>query len=54
MSQPKNFKFVFRTGTLTGSPCGMNKGNFSTDLSARDAINVTWHLGYPHRGKEGH
>jgi len=45
-----DFLDTVRTGTLTGSPCGMNKGNFSTDLSARDAINVTWHLGYPHRG----
>ena len=41
----------FRTGTLNGSPCGMNPGNTTLDLSAKDKLNVTWHLGYPHKGE---
>ena len=46
-----DFKYnIFRTGTLNGSPCGMNRGNATLDLSAKDKINVTWHLGYPHKG----
>jgi len=45
-----DFLDTARTGTLNGSPCGMNRGNTSTDLSARDKVNVTWHLGYPHKG----
>ena len=50
----KNIKLtwrIFRTGTLNGSPCGMNPGNTTLDLSAKDKLNVTWHLGYPHKGK---
>ena len=28
----------------------MDKGDIVTDISAKDPLNVTWHLGYPHRG----
>ena len=46
-----NTNTYFRTGTLNGSPCGMNPGNTTLDLSAKDKLNVTWHLGYPHKGE---
>ena len=46
-----NTNTYFRTGTLNGSPCGMNQGNTTLDLSAKDKLNVTWHLGYPHKGE---
>ena len=29
----------------------MNPGNTTLDLSAKDKLNVTWHLGYPHKGE---
>ena len=41
---------IYRTGPLKSHPCGMNKGDIVTDISAKDPLNVTWHLGYPHRG----
>jgi len=45
-----DFLDTTRTGSLRGSPCAMNRGNISTDISAKDKINVTWSLGYAHRG----
>ena len=34
----------------TTAPCGMPKGESKISLQAGTSINVSWHLGYPHRG----
>ena len=34
----------------TVKPCGMDKGNVKTTLVNGQDVQVTWHLGYPHRG----
>ena len=34
----------------TPAPCGMPKGQAKTTLANGSPFNVTWHLGYPHRG----
>ena len=35
----------------TAAPCGMPKGESLVSLKAGSTVNVSWHLGYPHRGK---
>ena len=35
----------------TSAPCGMPKGESKISLVPGSMINVSWHLGYPHRGK---
>ena len=35
----------------TPAPCGMPKGESSMSLLAGSSLNITWHLGYPHRGQ---
>ena len=42
----KIFLMIFRTT----APCGMPKGESLVSLEAGSSINVSWHLGYPHRG----
>ena len=38
----------------TPAPCGMPKGESSMSLLAGASVNITWHLGYPHRGQSAH
>ena len=35
----------------TAAPCGMPKGESLVSLEAGSTVNVSWHLGYPHRGE---
>ena len=35
----------------TAAPCGMPKRESLVSLKAGSTVNVSWHLGYPHRGK---
>ncbi|KZS04520.1 Uncharacterized protein APZ42_032839 [Daphnia magna] len=34
----------------TPPPCGVPKGSLKTSILSGSTFNVTWHLGYPHRG----
>jgi hypothetical protein len=34
----------------TPGDCGADAGSSRTELRAGSELNVTWHLGYPHRG----
>jgi hypothetical protein len=34
----------------TEKPCGMTKGDTKTVIAAGKDLEITWHLGYPHRG----
>eukprot|EP00096_Caligus_rogercresseyi_P003972 TRINITY_DN1803_c0_g1_i2.p1 TRINITY_DN1803_c0_g1~~TRINITY_DN1803_c0_g1_i2.p1 ORF type:complete len:256 (-),score=17.31 TRINITY_DN1803_c0_g1_i2:131-898(-) len=37
---------VFRTRT----PCGMDKGDIKTSIPNGQNLDISWHLGYPHKG----
>ena len=41
----------FLDNVRTPAPCGMPKGQSKTSIEAGTSFNVTWHLSYPHRGK---
>ena len=41
---------VLKMNFRTTAPCGMPKGESLVSLEAGSSINVSWHLGYPHRG----
>ncbi|CAH1775664.1 unnamed protein product [Owenia fusiformis] len=45
------YDFDFLDSVRTPGPCGMPKGNGPvTTLAAGSSLNITWHLGYPHKG----
>ena len=52
LSYPKARKYDldFLDNFRTSGDCGMNPGTDKTVLEAGALVNVTWHLGYPHRG----
>ena len=41
----------FLDNVRTPAPCGMPKGEAMTSIEAGRRFNVTWHLAYPHQGK---
>jgi len=46
----RRLQLDFLDSVRTRAPCGMPKGEPKVNLEQGSAINVTWHLGYPHRG----
>jgi len=47
---PRDLNLDFLDNFRTKPPCGVPKGAATTTLVPGSTINVTWHLGYPHRG----
>ena len=47
----RNLALDFLDNIRTKAPCGMPKGESKTSLLAGTSLNITWHLGYPHRGE---
>ena len=48
--KPRDLALDFLDNGRTLAPCGMPKDVAKTSLVAGSSFNVTWHLGYPHRG----
>ena len=40
----------FLDNIRTPAPCGMPKGPAKTTLESGSSVNVTWHLGFLHKG----
>ena len=40
----------FLDSIRTPGPCGLPRQTPATSLLAGSTVNITWHLGYPHRG----
>ena len=47
----RDLNLDFLDNIRTPPPCGMPKGESKMSLLAGSSFNVTWHLGYPHRGE---
>ena len=50
----RDLNLDFLDNIRTPAPCGMPKGEAKMSVLAGSAFNVTWHLGYPHRGEHGY
>ena len=48
----RDFALDFLDNIRTPAPCGMPKGKVKTSLIAGTTTNITWHLAYPHQGKQ--
>ena len=48
----RDFALDFLDNVRTPAPCGMPKGKVKTSLLAGTTTNITWHLAYPHQGKQ--
>ncbi|KAH0998429.1 hypothetical protein HUJ05_006825, partial [Dendroctonus ponderosae] len=46
----RKYDLDFLDSSRTKAPCGMPKGNVKTSLLSGSKFNVSWHLGYPHKG----
>ncbi|CAH0551188.1 unnamed protein product [Brassicogethes aeneus] len=46
----RKYELDFLDNSRTKAPCGMPKGNIKTSFLTGSTFNVSWHLGYPHRG----
>jgi len=46
----RNYDLDFLDNFRTRAPCGMPKGEKETQIPAGTTLNVTWSLGYPHKG----
>ena len=51
--QARDLTLDFLDNVRTPAPCGMPKGPPKTTLKAGSSVNITWHLAYPHQGKNG-
>ena len=47
----RDLNLDFLDNIRTAAPCGMPKGEPKMSFLAGSAFNITWHLGYPHRGE---
>jgi hypothetical protein len=47
----RDLPFDFLDNVRTVAPCGVPKGNWSTSIESGGSLDITWHLGYPHQGK---
>ena len=47
----RDLNLDFLDNIRTPAPCGMPKGEAKMSFLAGSVFNVTWHLGYPHRGE---
>ena len=48
----RDFALDFLDNIRTPAPCGMPKGKVKTSLLTGTTTNITWHLAYPHQGKQ--
>ncbi|KAB0804717.1 hypothetical protein PPYR_01687 [Photinus pyralis] len=46
----RKYDLDFLDNSRTKAPCGMPKGSIKTSILAGSKFNVSWHLGYPHKG----
>ncbi|XP_063905310.1 uncharacterized protein LOC135124283 isoform X2 [Zophobas morio] len=46
----RKYDLDFLDSSRTKAPCGMPKGDVRTSFLSGSKFNVSWHLGYPHRG----
>ncbi|XP_030757105.1 uncharacterized protein LOC115882976 isoform X4 [Sitophilus oryzae] len=46
----RKYDLDFLDSSRTKAPCGMPKGNVKTSFLSGSKFNVSWHLGYPHKG----
>ena len=49
--EARDLPLDFLDNVRTPAPCGMPKGEAKTELQAGSRVNITWHLAYPHQGK---